>query len=199
MSRIPNEPKKIRAAISRYERNFKKRDYRDGSGSRFLLGPFYMMVGDVDGALAHYKWFDKKFPESSDEPFHVLYRCLAYHRAGEEEKAELAARRTYLANPYMIPYLLDLPHSQPAGIRRSSNWEEEAFVTAAPTELFSPWTQKDRAWLATFWNSERMKELVQRHIEIEAAFNSEHSGPRRTALVRELSNLQSRHLKLVQD
>ena len=76
-----SDPKKIRERIRRYERNLRKRDNRDGSGSRYLLGPLYLLLDDTEGALAHYKWFARRFDDDGGEPFHRFSWVLALHRA----------------------------------------------------------------------------------------------------------------------
>ena len=53
---VPKEAKKIRQRIRRYERALEQEkrrlgNYRDGSGKRLLLGPLYMIPGDLEGAL----------------------------------------------------------------------------------------------------------------------------------------------------
>jgi len=70
-----SDPKKIRERIRRYERNLKKRDARDGSGSRYLLGSLYLLLDDTEGALAHYKWFAKKFADDGAIPSSKLGAC----------------------------------------------------------------------------------------------------------------------------
>ena len=53
----PTDPKIIRERIRRYERIFQRGQRRgaidDGYGKRFLLGPLYMLLGDVQGRLRH--------------------------------------------------------------------------------------------------------------------------------------------------
>lgn len=52
MYQFPQEPKKIRAQITRYERELRKEKKKfgfisDGYGKRYLLGPLYMLSGDL--------------------------------------------------------------------------------------------------------------------------------------------------------
>ena len=68
MSQFPQDPKKIRARITRYRRALRKEQeahgfIHDGYGKRYLLGPLYLLVGDVEGALQAYEWFDETFPD----------------------------------------------------------------------------------------------------------------------------------------
>lgn len=107
----PSELKKAKARISRYERNFKRSapNFDDGGGSRFLLGPLYLLVGDLEGVAKHYKWFDKKYSDSIDEPLHTLCRSILFFRTEKVKETEQFFRRAYLANTYLIPSLTGIP------------------------------------------------------------------------------------------
>ena len=63
----PTDPKRIKERIRRYERTFQQEQRRgvidDGYGKRFLLGPLYMLLGDVPGALASFDWYERTFPD----------------------------------------------------------------------------------------------------------------------------------------
>ena len=54
---FPEDPKKLKSRIRSYERSLKQDPMDDGYGKRYLLGPMYLLLGDVDGALRHYAWF----------------------------------------------------------------------------------------------------------------------------------------------
>ncbi len=142
------EQKKIRTRINRYERNFKSRNplFDDGGGTRFLLGPLYLLIDDLEGALKHYKWFAKKFSDSSDEPLHTLCWALAMHRAGKQKEALHRLRRAYLANSYLIPSMLALRHGQP-NVRRSRGWDGEDYISYVDPRFISMWTKEEFDWL----------------------------------------------------
>ena len=82
--------------------------YGDGYGKRFLLGPLYMIMGDLDGALTSFAWFENEFSDSSDMAPQLLCWTLALHQAGEDDKARRMLRRTMFANLYIIPRLLGM-------------------------------------------------------------------------------------------
>lgn len=181
-----SEPKKIRERIRRYERNLKKRDARDGSGSRYLLGSLYLLLDDTEGALAHYKWFAKKFADDGGEPFHRLSWALALYRAGKVDEAAHRLRNAHSQNVYLIPAVLGIPHGQPSGLRRGSNWEDEDYIAHAPSEFLSVWRQEEKAWLQSIWNSADFKDFVQTHISLVRQLTHEPRGEKRTALVKAL-------------
>jgi hypothetical protein len=56
MDLFPKDPTKIRARIRRYERALRKEHdetgyYSDGYGKRYWLGPLYLLMDDLEGAL----------------------------------------------------------------------------------------------------------------------------------------------------
>jgi hypothetical protein len=68
---VPKDAKKIKERIRRYERALEQEkrrlgNHRDGSGKRFLLGPLYMILGDLEGALKSFAWFEATFPDGAD-------------------------------------------------------------------------------------------------------------------------------------
>ncbi|HEY8272871.1 MAG TPA: hypothetical protein VIG33_18400 [Pseudobdellovibrionaceae bacterium] len=186
---VSADPKKIRTTIRRYERNFEKDPtYRDGGGTRFLIGPYYLLIGDVAGAMEHYHWFQENFADSSDEPIHTLSWALALFRTGQVNDAVFRLRCAHLSNPYMIPALLKIPHGQPS-VRRGSNWEEELYIMETSAPFFEVWAESEQAWLRQTWNSPEFTALVKEHISIRKALEAVPVGPRRTELVERLFSL----------
>ena len=61
-------PRHIKTRIRSYERSLRQEKKRfgfihDGSGKRYLLGPLYLLMGDTEGALKSFSWFEKMFPK----------------------------------------------------------------------------------------------------------------------------------------
>ncbi len=184
-----SDPKKIRERIRRYERDLKKRDARNGSGSRYLLGTLYLLLDDTEGALAHYEWFDKQFADDGGEPFHRLGWALVLYRAGRMDEASHRLRNVHFQNVYILPAILGIPHGQPSGLRRWSNWEAEDYITQAPLEFLTLWRPEEKAWLQSVWDSPHFKDFVQAHINLAQQLTHELRGEKRTALVNALHAL----------
>ena len=75
---FPQDPKKIRARIRRYERALRREQasygfINDGGGQRYLLGLLYLLMGDTAGALQSFAWFAQTFPDDGCDP--VQYLC----------------------------------------------------------------------------------------------------------------------------
>ena len=199
---FPSDPKKIQTLIRKIERRFEKdENFRDGSGSRFLLGPLYLLKGDIQGALRSYNWFEERFSDSTDEPSAAHCWALTMHRTGNDEEALYRLRRTHLANPYMIPHILAIPHQQPQ-IWHGSSWQHEDYAVEGPAEFTSLWSQDEKAWLNTVWISKVFKVFVSLHTDLSAQLDRENVGPKRSELVERLYSLGERpkirsHLELV--
>jgi tetratricopeptide (TPR) repeat protein len=96
---FPQDPKKIRARIRRYERALRQEQecygfINDGAGKRYLLGPLYLLMGDTAGALRSFAWFAQTCPDDSGDPLQYLCWTLALYRAGELEHATAKLRQT---------------------------------------------------------------------------------------------------------
>ena len=105
---FPQDPKKIRARIRRYERALRQEQecygfINDDAGKRYLLGPLYLLMGDTAGALRSFAWFAQTCPDDSGDPLQYLCWTLALYRAGELEHATAKLRQTMLSNLYLLP------------------------------------------------------------------------------------------------
>jgi hypothetical protein len=49
----------------------------DVYGKRYLLGPLYMLMGDVAGALASAVWYEDAYPDDGGELYQYLTWALA--------------------------------------------------------------------------------------------------------------------------
>jgi hypothetical protein len=151
----------------------------------------YLLIDDLEGALRHYKWFARKFSDSSDEPLHTLCWALALHRAGKPKDALHRLRRAHLANPYLIPHMLDLSHGQP-DIPKTSWWDGREYIDYIEPGILSMWTPEELNWLRRSWEQPAFQELVRTHADLASRLDREPVGPARSALVDALSELADR-------
>lgn len=195
MSTFPKDKKQIKARINRYQnalQNEQKRfgDIDDGAGKRYLLGPLYLLAGDIEGALAHFKWFEKTFPDDVGEPMQYLCWTLALYRAGDFKAATAKLRQTMLMNLYLIPHLFG-ENPKRLDIWHGSNWEERGYSDAVPPEIFELWDENALAWAKGIYTSPEFTEIRTRYIDIHRQLKHEHPGPKRTALVMESFQLRN--------
>ncbi len=194
MSLFPREPRKIRERIRRYERGLRKEVEQfggidDSYGKRYLLGPLYLLVGDVAGAVRSFEWFEQTFPNDAGEPFHSLCWTLALYRSGNVAKATQKLWHTMLSNLYLIPHLLG--EEQPElDIWHSSNTETQDYVQYLAPELEALWDTSALQWARETYDRADFRQVRTRYIEIDHQLRDEHPGPRRSQLVKEAFTLR---------
>jgi hypothetical protein len=198
MSVFPKEPKKIRTRITRYERELRKeRDkfgyISDGYGKRYLLGPLYLLMGDVAGAVRSFEWFEQTFPDDIGEPIHFLCWTLALYRSGDAAQAAQRLRQTMLSNLYLIPHLLGREQDE-LDVWHGTNYEHMGFLEYVPPEIWALWDAPALRWAEKIHDSPEFCRIRTRYIEIHEQLKSEPRGPRRSALVDEAFSLQNRKL-----
>ncbi len=192
---VPKDAKKIKERIRRYERALEQEkrrlgNYHDGSGKRFLLGPLYMILGDLEGALRSFAWFEAAFPDGTDEAPQLLCWSLALHRAGQEMKARRMLRRTMLANLYILPQLLGIE------VRRHDMWHgsntaEPSYLGWVPEEYWALWSDAERRWAGRLWQCGEFREARERYIELGHRLRFLPPGPERSRVVQEMSRLEA--------
>ena len=187
---VPKDRNKIKQRIRRYERSLEQEkqrlgSYGDGSGKRFLLGPLYMIMGDLEGALKSFAWFETEFSDSSDEAPQILCWSLALHRVGEDYEARRMLRRTMFANLYIIPRLLGME------VRRHDMWHgsntaEPSYLSWVPEEYWDLWNESDRQWAAGLWQTSEFRESRNRYVELGHALKSLRPSPERNRVLTEM-------------
>ena len=195
MYQYPQEPKKIRERINRYERKLRKEyekfgSISDGYGKRYLLGPLYLILGDLTGAIRSFEWFEHMFPDDIGEPFHYLCWTLALYRSGDMAGASLKLRQTMLSNLYLIPHLLGLAQDR-LNIWHGSNIVEKDYLEYAPPEIWELWDKPALQWAKETYDGLEFCRVRARYIEIYEQLGSEPPGPKRSQLVDEAYKIQT--------
>jgi len=189
-----DDKKKIRARLRSYERKLRKEKeeygfYRDGAGKRYHIGPHYMLLGDDDGALAAFRWFDKEFPDDVGEPGNDLCWSLALYRSDNEVGAAKKLRHTMLANLYLLPHLLGSPIAEIAMWHGSSDaWP--CYIEYIPEPYLKLWTDAERQWASHLYHSDGFQSARARYIEIGKLLDTTSRGPARNRLVAEMRELE---------
>lgn len=191
---LPQDPKKIRSRLRRYERELRREQQTfgaisDGSGKRYLLGPLYLLLDDLQGALASFAWFEQTFPDDVGEPAQYLCWTLALYRAGDLDAAARKLRQTMLSNLYLVPHLLGAEQAE-LDIWHGSNWAEKDYLNYVPDEFLALWDKDARQWLAETYHSPPFRQVRERYIAIWTQLKNEPVGPKRSRLVQEASRLR---------
>lgn len=194
MYEFPKDPKKIKQRIKRYERELKKEQAKfggihDGAGKRYLLGPLYMLLGDVDGSIKSFQWFEEIAPDDWGEPAHSLCWTLALYRSGNLQAASRKLGQSMLKNLYIIPHILGIKQNR-LEIWHGSNREDKEYIDYIPSEIFELWDNDSLAWAREQYDSKVFTEIRKKYIEIQRQLKNEPVGPKRTKLVRESSKLE---------
>ncbi len=194
MSLFPQEPRKIRERIRRYERELRQQVERfggidDSYGKRYLLGPLYFLMDDLAGAVRSFEWFEQTFPNDAGEPFHSLCWTLALYRSGNIAQATQKLRHTMLSNLYLIPHLLG--EEQPElDIWHGSNTATKDYVQYLAPELEALWDSSALQWARETYDRADFQQVRARYIEIYRQLRDERPGPRRSQLVQEVFALR---------
>ncbi len=194
---FPKDPKKIQARIRRYERKFRaeKADYgmiSDGAGKRYLLGPLYLLMSDLEGAIDAYRWYEDEFPDDTGEAGNHLCWSLALYRSGDNEGASAKLRQTMLLNLYVIPDLLGEQQEEIEMWHGCSRSEIE-YLEYVPEEFLKLWHQPARDWAREQYESPEFQRVRDRFIAINKELLSlPRGGPERRALGKEIGRLKGR-------
>jgi hypothetical protein len=194
MCDFPQDPKKIRPRIRRYERALRRKQacdgfINDGAGKRYLLGPLYLLMGDTEGALRSFTWFAQTFPDDSGDPVHGLCWTLALYRAGELEHAAAKLRQTMLSNLYLLPRLLSMDQDH-IDLWYPSNLAEQRYCDDVPDALLALWEPPSLQWVNALYSSEPWRRVRCRYIAIYTQLKDEPPGPKRSRLIEEAFQLQ---------
>ncbi len=194
MNESNQDLRRIRARLRSYERKLQKEKkehgfYRDGAGKRYQIGPHYMLLGDNDGALAAFQWFEKEFSDDAGEPGHLLCWSLALHRAGNEVGSAKKLRQTMLSNLYLVPHLLGSPIAE-LDIWHGSSHAKPDYIACVPEAYLQLWTEAERNWASGLYHSPGFRSARARYIEISRALDTTPPGPERSRLVKEMYELE---------
>jgi hypothetical protein len=194
VNQLPKDPKKIRQRLRRYERELRKEYEKfgaihDGSGKRYFLGPLYMLLDDLPGALQSFEWFEQNFPDDVGDSFQYLCWTLALYRSGDLAAATLRLQQTMLLNLYVIPHLLGEELAE-LDIWHGSNVAQKEYVEYIPPELFELWDEEALQWAKETYHSPKLGQVRERYIEIHRQLKEERPGPRRSKLVQEAFTLR---------
>ncbi len=155
MTQFPADPKKLKARIRSYERSLAGENGHidDSYGKRYLLGPMYMMMGDAEGALKSFQWFESKFADDIGEPAQYLCWTLSLLKNNLISEAVEKLYQTMFSNLYLIPVLLGEKVVR-SDFRHFSNWEHPEYATETADELFNLWSAEDKQWAREIFYSD---------------------------------------------
>ncbi len=152
-----------------------------------------MLLGDVDGALASFDWYEKAYPSDVGDPHQYLTWALALYKGGQKQEAFNKLYSTMLENLYLVPLILKQT-PQPLDIWHGSNLAEMEYAMSIPQELLELWDDEARRWTQGVSEHPAVIDRIARWIEIHRELNAEPPGSKRTALVDEAYALRNHKL-----
>ncbi|HOW52853.1 MAG TPA: hypothetical protein PLV42_12515 [bacterium] len=193
--KIPKRMDTVRRRIEEYENylRYEKRrfgGYDDGGGVRYLIGPYYVLVGDVEGALKHYKWFDRAFSDDCGDPLQYLCWTLALYRSGDLKKAYVKFLQTLFMNPFVVAKVLGIDYVLP--YEPHSNDVTKEWADDIPDEFYALWDGEAKRWFKESFENPKTRELLDRYNELEKRLETEPVGFTRRRIVEDLHDLKDR-------
>jgi len=158
----------------------------DNQGVRYLLGPVYHQMGNLDKAI---EWYVR----NPDDP-HTLYNYgLALIHRNDLDVAARMLLAGIIKNPYIAPLLLNdqLPDSD---WWHDSSWAEPQYAGDYVTEYRSWWVKERSAlkFLRAVWSHEIVQKTLKDYIVIRKAMTGAATGKERVSLGRSSDDLFSR-------
>ncbi len=190
---IPKRTSTIKNHIVQFEKQLKSEKrkfgcYDDSGGIRYLIGSYYMLAGDTEGALTHFKWFQNNFPDDCGEPGQYLSWTLALLKSGDTGKAYIKFLHTLFMNPFVIARIIGIRYELP--YLPSSNIPTEEWAEWVPVEIYNLWDADAALWLKESFYSDTTQKLLTRFYDLEKQLENEPVGARRNQLVTEVFDMR---------
>lgn len=172
---------RLKRALANEQRKY--RHIEHGAGKRYLIGPFYVLAGELKKALEHYDWYEKHCSDDVGEPIHYLFWALALFRTGETPKANAKLLETMLQNVYLLPILLG---SRPDSydIWHGSNMEQPDYITQAPPDFLPELSDQERSWIEEQFDSFRFRRARDEYVATYRALKHEKNVDKRREILR---------------
>ena len=150
----------------------------DNQGVRYLMGPIYHQMGNLEEAI---RWYER----NADDPYSLYNHGLALI---QQDKLERAARILIFAifmNPYIAPMLLEekLPKSD---WFHTTGWAQPEYAREYLIDYGTWWEEEEAAlvYLEEIWNSLEVQQNLKDFIATRRAMKKTKSGDDRVSLGR---------------
>jgi tetratricopeptide (TPR) repeat protein len=155
-----------------------KLNSNDNQGARYIIGPIYHQMGNLDKAI---KWYVRNL----DDPDNLYNYVLALIQQNELEVAARMLVSAIFENPYVAPMLLKdkLPESD---WWHGSNLAEPQYAEDYMSEYHSWWEKEESALrlLRAIWDHGEVQRILKDYIAIRRAMNKARNGEERVSLGR---------------
>lgn len=150
----------------------------DNQGVRYLMGPIYHQMGDLEEAI---RWYE----HNSDDPYSLYNHGLALIQQDKMEKAARILIFAIFNNPYIAPMLLDekLPKSN---WFHTTGWAQPDYAREYLIDYGTWWEEEESAlsFLSEVWDSFEVRRNLKDFIATRRAMKKAKSGDDRVSLGR---------------
>ena len=157
----------------------------DGYGKRYLIFWLYFILGDLKGASAYIRWYEKTFEDDIGEPVHKLCCALLLRRLRKDKKAKYVLADLMLSNLYLLPKVLGGEAKVPR-LRYGSNYSEEEYANEIPAEILAEISDADREWMKQLYDSIEFHRYRKRYVELNEKLDKTDGVQKRSPLVRQI-------------
>lgn len=201
MYAFPEDHKKLRARIRSYERKLEQEKkefgaFMDGSGKRYLLGPLYLLMDDIEGSIKSFEWFENEFSDDVGEPYQYLCWTLALYKSNNLNEAKKKALETVFQNLYLIPYLFQIEQKQ-HDMWHSSNMEWLEYTEYLPAEFIDLWDDKALEWLKQFYNDNKTQDIIKAYVVLNVRLKDLRPGDERGEVINKINKLKENGLNSI--
>ena len=177
----------VKRALAAEKRKFGR--YDDSRGLRYLPTQYFIQLGDYTGGFRYLNWFNKNFPDDSGFPGFLFESTILFFKTGHEKEAEIAAFRTFCANPYWIDRFFGRPLT-PLDIWHASNLTTVEYTENLVYSSKQPELVDFSAWLQELMLAEDFARRSGRYIKIYRRLKTETDKEARGLLVEEAFKLE---------
>jgi hypothetical protein len=166
--------------------------YDDSRGLRYVPPQYYVKLGDYDGGLKYFRWFNKNFPDDIGFPDFLFECTIILFKTGKIKEAEKKAFETYCRNSYIFAKFFDRP-IVPFNKYESSNSDgpeyTDHFIYSSQLHALADFSE----WLDNHTKTVKFKTACEKYVEIFTQLKTEDDFETRGYLIDQATQLVERY------
>jgi len=147
------------------------------------------LLGDYNGAIKSFEWFEKAFSDDSGDPYQYLCWILTLYKVGNLEKAKKKIYETMFLNLYLIPFVLGIDQPN-LPIWHGTNLAEKLYALECPKELIKLWDADSLKFLGEIWANPETKKIRDKYISLLKELTIENNSDKRGAIIKKIRDLK---------
>lgn len=179
------EKKYYRKKISDYMRKIKKEKeetgyYGDGAGKRFLIGGFYLLMEDIEGAIKYFDWYEEEFCREDEKYYTIesediyfgISKSYAYFKEKDYSKSKQEFVKTVLANASVVKYLIKEEVNLLSEEDRDFNEMKFEMDIENMIVNYGFLTDEYLEWLKKVWKEDKVQEIIYNYFTFTAEMHN---------------------------